>query len=271
MSNPDLGAAVRQHAEMIEQVLPVYLAEAREKLAGAPLTGARMASITAGMHRSIDVLVATSLANAARQGAQVGCKSGCGSCCHQPVSVSTVELSLLAESIRPEHHAEAIAECQSVIDRMGGNAFDSTRRFARAIACPLLDKGKTCAVYPYRPQACRTHFSLRRTACMTSWRRRGQSTRAGVHPVTVPMPTEPKAIGFALMAGLDAAVMERGIQVEMVELAEGLPRMLTRREAWLAGSDEFTDIRQQSNSGGHYSEMLAEVLAQYGKAQPEAA
>jgi Fe-S-cluster containining protein len=213
---------------------------------------AAVAAVVAGAHGAIKGMTEVNLDAYRAAGQSVGCRVGCASCCYQPVALSTPELALLVAGIHPDSRPAVIAAAARVGERTGGRWFDTRARYSRAVPCPLLE-GARCGAYEHRPAACLTHFSLSRAACLREWDKR---THARQRTDRIPMPTAPKAAGVALMTGVDAAFQAAGYEVEMVELSQAFPLMVSDGARWAAGERVFGGIAQVLDGGELYSTVL---------------
>jgi Fe-S-cluster containining protein len=247
-----IGAGVvMEHERAIEDYRRIITEQSRRMLGGRRPDGEGLAGVVAGLLVEIDHASANALAGHAGRGETVGCRAGCAFCCFQEVTVSTAELALIAFGLRKGDRARVIERARATLARTGEGG--STERHRRSIPCPL-QHGNRCAVYAIRPQACRTHFSLDRKACEAEWDNRAKDVAVS----GVPMPTAPKAIGFAAMSGLDVALHELGLEIELVELAAGLPVLLAEGalERWLAGERLFREAMTFTADGHRYSDYL---------------
>lgn len=252
---PSLGAQVmRSQTAMIDWLSGNTLRQTQDMLNGHRPDGGDLCRLIAVWHQALDEAVDVSLAELASQGRRPGCRQGCAWCCYQETLVSSVEVAFLAAMLPPDQHATLAERCRTIVARTAGGG--SRARASKTIPCPLLH-GTTCSIHAIRPQACRTHFSVSREACRREWNSRTRPERPGAAG-GVPMPAQPKGIGFAMGWGLDKALAETGLEVELCELAEGLtvalgPGALDR---WLAGERVFRAVARRS--GEHlYSELLA--------------
>lgn len=232
---------------------------ARALLQAEPAERGRLASVIHSAQMAIE-REARRLAqvSAAENRRNVGCVDGCAHCCFQHVQVSTTEAVLLAVTIIDQEATLRVAEASARrVERM-----TSSERYRATVPCMFLIN-RRCSVHDLRPMACRTHFSLSRFACDKDWRERLRSERG-----TIPMPAAPKAMGAAMMLGLDMAVGEIGLETELVELSVAMRTILQRGalDRWLAGERVFAGVRHVA-PGRPYSEAVAEALAQWGGAR----
>lgn len=262
-----LGAQVyAQNQGLVAGTSRAALAETRRILAGMPwpLDRERIGGLVAGWHVAIDQSLDGWRAHMAQEtGKAPGCREGCSSCCYQETLVSTVELAGIAVRV-PESEREALAHrAARTAERTAKGG--SEARYKAAIPCPFLE-GTRCGVHPIRPQACRTHYSMSRSACLREWSARRLSPEARARRAGVPMPSGPKALGFGMAAGLDAACHERGLEVELVELSEGLVAALApgNLERWLAGGRVFAELARLDAAGNLYSRLLENVAREGG-------
>jgi len=110
-----------------------------------------------------------------RSGMDVQCTAGCSHCCyHMPTGVSSMELIYLYYGMQRSGSSgrlfrrclEAEEVWFGIYRQVGADPSTPdprsallTRYHQEQRPCPFLEEGR-CLVYPYRPFACRMHFSL---------------------------------------------------------------------------------------------------------------
>lgn len=263
-----LTNAILTHMELVREQSEAVLREARDKLGGRVPDAAGLAGLVAGALHGVGQVIERVWEFGAMAGDQrkPGCRMGCSSCCYQEVVVTTSELVMLAVAIPEEERARVAARATLLAARAAGGGPEA--RYRAAIPCVFLERN-VCGIYERRPQVCVTHYSFSRPACLREWNARRLKPEVRAQRNGVPMPTLPKALGFAVMAGVDAALHELGLEVEVVELSEALPTILEPGavERWLAGERLFSRFyRGHGVDEAPYPTLLEGVLAQAGKA-----
>lgn len=79
------------------------------------------------------------------------CKPSCCHCCRIPVSITSIEATLIAETHGAKMHRPSGIKPGATLSAK------AIRRLSTA--CPFL-KDQACSIYDVRPFACRAHFSL---------------------------------------------------------------------------------------------------------------
>jgi uncharacterized protein len=200
----------------------------------------------------------------ASDGRLPACRAGCCHCCFQTIEVTSVELVRLALSIGPEERPSVLARAGTTAKRVA--PLDKPQRYAAAIPCPML-QDRHCSRYEARPVACRTYWSLSRTACDSDWRHRRRSGRSGV-----PLLAHGLLGGEMMMTGFAAAFQAAGFEVVRVELAAGLARLLSLPglvlcAAWLRGERVFEGLPEWRGAG-EYAHVVGEMAQKWGKVVP---
>lgn len=80
-------------------------------------------------------------------GDEVACRPGCSYCCHQAVAITQAEAELISDFTGQPYVPS------------DGIDVDTLRGQHTGTPCPFL-KDHRCSIYPVRPVACRTHYSL---------------------------------------------------------------------------------------------------------------
>jgi Fe-S-cluster containining protein len=111
--------------------------------------------IAAGGQALVDEAVAYTLAHD-KHGPDVKCSRGCGACCRLHVIITAGEAKLAAMA------AQDVGWLMDV-ERLRVQAQAKTAEQWKALpeserACVLLTSGEECAIYPYRPMACRKYM-----------------------------------------------------------------------------------------------------------------
>jgi hypothetical protein len=103
-------------------------------------------------------------------------------------------------------------------------------------AVAIWDDG-TCAVYASRPYACRGMFSVSAADCEAV-----MTTRPGAALPPVKSPAVPRALSAIFFAGVNAALKDKGLQHDGLELNSAVATLIARPAAldeWLAGKKVF--------------------------------
>jgi Fe-S-cluster containining protein len=182
---------------------------------------AQWASVINGRNRAIDEFAAKCVKDAPRahKGAHVGCRVGCAACCYQTIMILSTDALLIARHMIDPGHRARIGATAAAVQRLTDDA-----RYVQHIPCPLLVKDR-CSVYDVRPHVCRSHYSLSRKACYDDL-----DTR-------VPLLSGPAFFAADVSIGADYALMKRGLQVTLGELADFVDQALAPGviDRWLAG------------------------------------
>jgi Fe-S-cluster containining protein len=99
------------------------------------------------------------------------CTRGCAMCCHLRVAAMPVEVLGVAQYLRRQLDADALA---ARIERIRETAREVSalpreRLLSVNIPCPLLEADGACGIYPARPLNCRAYHSLDVDACRASF------------------------------------------------------------------------------------------------------
>lgn len=194
-----------------------------------------------GRDLSLDQVTATVAERPAPDGRSVECRRGCAHCCHQLVSTMPVEVLVIADVIldwEPARRKALLERLASIstVPATEGN------RISKSLPCPLLE-GSECQVYENRPSACRALLSYSEAACRKGLQ---QGHMPAGEAEMIPSPDLPFLVAGALGVGLDAGMVERGLDTERIDLVRGLLIALTDEHApakWLAGEEVFKPAR----------------------------
>lgn len=91
----------------------------------------------------------------------IACARGCGSCCHQKVSVTAIEIFAVARQLR---RSKAVATHRERLAARPDRS-DTRRVLDPAKPCAFL-AGDACSIHPVRPAICRIIVSLDVRACL---------------------------------------------------------------------------------------------------------
>jgi hypothetical protein len=228
--------------ELIHTLISSAKADAHQAIALFGLSLEAFRDVVEVRDRSIDEAGRAVLEQPGPDGRMIKCKAGCAHCCHQMVHATPLEALLIADAIRTsftEAETEALVARLVALMRVPANEADRT---SRKLPCPLLENN-SCSIYKIRPHVCRALYSYSATACSKGL---DASTRTRGASIMVPSPDIPYKFASALNMGLDATLLEHGLDTERVDLAGGLHYALTHKEAatdWLAGKDIFAPFR----------------------------
>lgn len=166
--------------------------------------------------------------------ASLACKPGCTFCCELRVEVTALE----AVAIWGELTGAAFEPVRQAVTSKGPrtqNLDDEGRRQAR-IPCALLKDGM-CSVYANRPYACRGMFATDAKDCEAV-----MTAPPGAALPPVQSPAVPRALSAIFYAGVNAALKDRGLQHDGLELNSAVATLIDRPAAlgeWLAGKPVF--------------------------------
>ncbi|HEX9461525.1 MAG TPA: YkgJ family cysteine cluster protein [Alphaproteobacteria bacterium] len=164
----------------------------------------------------------------------LACRAGCTFCCELRVEVTALE----AAAIWGELAGSAFEPVRQAVTGTGPrtqNLGDESRRQAR-IPCGLLKDGM-CSVYASRPYACRGMFATSAKDCEAV-----MTAPAGARLPPVQSPAVPRALSAMFFVGVNAALKDRGLQHDGLELNSAVATLIQRPAAlgeWLAGKKVF--------------------------------
>jgi len=125
-----------------------------ERLVGTE--GQRPVDVAANMHTAIDTLIEEDKRRSPDEYEKVRCSKGCAFCCELYVTVTEQEAELLVEGAKENGWEIDRARLEKQISFTDGKAWAAAPREERR--CVFLAENGTCAVYEYRPMACRCLF-----------------------------------------------------------------------------------------------------------------
>lgn len=165
----------------------------------------------------------------------LACETGCTFCCALKVEITAFEAAALWAGLQGSEWAAQRDALVATAPRTT-NLDTEARRQAR-IACALLADGR-CAPYSIRPYACRGMFATDAADC-----ERVLNTPPGQALPPVRSPAVPRALASVFGAGVNAALAEKGVQHDFLELNAALATLVKRPAAfdeWLGGQRVFT-------------------------------
>ncbi|MBV8534916.1 MAG: YkgJ family cysteine cluster protein [Alphaproteobacteria bacterium] len=165
----------------------------------------------------------------------LACKSGCAFCCELKVEVTAFEAAAIWAGLRSEQWARQREALAATGPRTA--PLDTEARRRAHIPCALLTDGQ-CAVYEFRPYGCRGFFATDAADC-----ERVLKTPPGMKLPPVRSPAVPRALASAFAAGANAALADKGLQHDFLELNSAIAALVSRPAAfgeWLAGGRVFT-------------------------------
>ncbi len=101
------------------------------------------------------------------------CAARCHFCCYATVTVTHPEVQLIAQFLVDTQQTESLRPLLTRLEdhSRSGESLELTERFARGLACPLLDAASgACTIYEARPLRCRGANSLSAARCEDSCR-----------------------------------------------------------------------------------------------------
>ena len=164
----------------------------------------------------------------------IACNQGCSHCCHSWVSAPAPELLFIAKRIRTRaaDRERVQAAYAATKDR------DVPARKRNPLACPMLVQN-LCAIYQWRPMACRFAASADAEVCARSFLKGSNEA--------IPSPVRNLRGRAAYQMALAIALAHAGLPHHYYELNAGLARALERddaEQAWLSGEDVFASVRR---------------------------
>jgi hypothetical protein len=164
----------------------------------------------------------------------LACKAGCAFCCNLKVEITAFEAAAIWAGLQGDEwgrQREALAATGPQTAPLDSEA----RRRAR-IPCALLVDGQ-CTAYRFRPYGCRGFFATNAADCESVLK-----TPPGLPLPPVRSPAVPRALASAFAAGANAALADKGLQHDFLELNSAVATLLSRPDAfgeWLAGGRVF--------------------------------
>jgi Putative zinc- or iron-chelating domain len=165
----------------------------------------------------------------------LACKAGCAFCCELKVEITAFEAAAMWAGLRGDEWARQRTALAAVGPRT--LPLDTEGRRRARIPCALLVDGQ-CSVYASRPYGCRGFFATDAADC-----ERVLKTPAGQTLPAVRSPAVPRALASVFGAGVNAALADKGVQHDFLELNSALATLLGRPDAfgvWLSGGRVFT-------------------------------
>ena len=162
------------------------------------------------------------------------CKAGCTFCCELRVEVTALE----AVAVWGETAAAGFEGVRDAVVEKGPQTQklnDERRRQAR-ISCGLLRDGM-CSVYANRPYACRGMFSMSAADCEAVMTAPPRSRLPAVRS-----PAVPRALAGIFFVGVNAALKDKRLQHDSLELNSAVATLVARPaalEEWLQGKRVF--------------------------------
>ena len=170
--------------------------------------------------------------------AALACAPGCAFCCSHPVDITPPEAFAIVAALRtmrPAAAGETLAgRIARQADRIRGLSY--AEHAQARLPCALLVEGQ-CAVYPWRPFACRAWTSTSAARCASTYSHGDPVTR--LPPLDMPTYKTVWEIAHGVTDGL----MQRRLDGTSYELHSIVQRVLDTPEAaprWLRGEAVFT-------------------------------
>ncbi len=165
------------------------------------------------------------------------CKKGCNACCHLRVSSSVPEVAALHYWMRKNLSESQRAEIYCAIRECGYTSKQLLKTMPwieKQKKCVFL-QNENCAIYKFRPLACRGMNSLDSKLCYEGYNERKH--------LQFPMNGTQKFVYEGLATGIDKSIKlnyeRRCMQVELHQTLLHVAQNATAVDDWLAGSDEF--------------------------------
>lgn len=165
----------------------------------------------------------------------LACKAGCAFCCELKVEITAFEAAAIWAGLQGDDWAAQRDALVATAPRTAG--LDTEGRRRARIACGLLTEGR-CAPYAIRPYACRGLFATNAADC-----ERVLNAPPGQPLPPVRSPAVPRALGAVFGAGANAALADKGVQHDFLELNAALATLINQPAAfdeWLSGKRVFT-------------------------------
>ena len=165
----------------------------------------------------------------------LACTAGCTFCCELKIEITAFEAAAIWAGLQgpgQQHRRDAVV---TVAPRTA--ALDTEARRRARIPCALLDEGR-CAPYAARPYVCRGMFATDAADC-----ERVLTAPAGLPLPPVRSPAVPRALATVFGSGANAALADKGLQHDFLELNSALATLIREPAAfrdWLAGKKVFT-------------------------------
>lgn len=161
------------------------------------------------------------------------CNSGCSYCCHQSVWVTEPEAIYIAECLRETYPGNRIHPIVDWIVRSAEqtSGLDVSQRHRLRQPCPFLDHG-ICVIYPARPSACRSLYSVEARLCQDGLNK----------DMDIPYLVRPGELAMRIRAAVISALFDRGVICRTLELNAAMRVALCRPDAgaeWLSGKSPF--------------------------------
>jgi hypothetical protein len=164
----------------------------------------------------------------------LACKAGCTFCCELRVEVTALEAVAIWGELAAGGN-EFVARNVTDTAPRTQNLDDERRRQAR-IPCGLLREGN-CATYASRPYACRGMYSMSAVEC--------QAVMLAPPRAPLPVirsPAVPRALAGIFFVGINAALKDKRLQNDTLELNSAVAALIARPAAlddWLEGKKVF--------------------------------
>ncbi|GJL81846.1 MAG: hypothetical protein DHS20C01_14800 [marine bacterium B5-7] len=130
------------------------------------------------------------LCDAKIESLQPACASGCAWCCQQDVLIAPFEFATIRDAIDNANLTQIIRD---KLKNRTDEAYIETEGARMPVSpCPLLENDR-CLIYPARPIACRTQFSMDSGQCHRAY----EAARTGGGDSTYQRLGEPAVIGIA--------------------------------------------------------------------------
>jgi len=165
----------------------------------------------------------------------LACKAGCAFCCELKVEITAFEAAAMWAGLQGDEWGQQRGALTAVGARTA--PLDTEGRRRARIPCALLVDGQ-CSVYAFRPYGCRGFFATSAADCESVLK-----APIGRPLPPVQSPAVPRALATVFGAGVNAALADKGLQHDFLELNSALATLIGRPDAfaaWLGGGRVFT-------------------------------
>lgn len=170
---------------------------------------------------------------------KIDCKVNCTFCCHNQVSITSIEIILIVEYIKNNFSSEETTQLKDRInqlDKLTGNMNAFQRKKAKQ-PCALLVDNK-CSVYPVRPLACKGWNSLNVQDCETAF---NSDTESDIKTLIAPI-----VITNSVSLGISNSLKQVQLNSDVLELNAALKIALSKYnigEKFLDSKNTFKDAK----------------------------
>lgn len=186
------------------------------------------------------------------------CQSGCSYCCHINVSVTPLEVFVIADHINSLPDGERGLLAESIAAR--AMEIEGKNINQRRTPCGALRESGECGIYGARPLACRAYHSFSVEGCKDDLSGRiGKESRRGRNPLIEDMA---QSIGLGTALGL----RDVGLDAPEIELTVALDIVLNMPDAfsrWQMGGKIFDRAKVPPPPSNKYTRRGRALLKLY--------